>query len=94
VTLRVELSIIPFGDETKKRVIETINISNLGVAEVPGRLTLDDPEYEYVVEHNDYKKFDDNTLRVYHKRNDGALRLAAEALDRVAPEPFDDFGFR
>lgn len=83
MTLRVELSIIPFGDETKKRVIETINISNLGVAEVQGRLSLDDPEYEYVVEHNDYKKFDDHTPRVYHLRHHGALMLAWKALDRL-----------
>lgn len=74
MTLRVELSIIPFGDETKKRVIETINISNLGVTR--------ENICEYVVEHNSYKSYEDGTPRVYHDRDDGAIWLAAKALEK------------
>jgi hypothetical protein len=76
LTLRIELSIIPFGDEDEKRVIETINVSNLGPADRPDL-------FQYVVEHNDYKNYDNDTLRVLHNRRQGALKLAQIALQEL-----------
>lgn len=78
MTLRVELSIIPFGDETKKRVIETFNISNISMLETFPQQQDDDDLY--VVEHNTYKKYDDDSYRLLHKRKHGAIELAAKVL--------------
>lgn len=75
MTLRVTLEIVPFGDEEKKYVIETINISNIG--------SHDGSIYAYSVEHNTYKQRTTDTPRVLHKRSDGAIALAVRALQRV-----------
>lgn len=73
MTLRLTLEIVPFGNESEKRVIETINISNLG--KMPG-----EDRYLYGVEHNKYKtgKYD---VFAKHTRSDGALVLSQLALE-------------
>ena len=73
MTLRVEISIVPFGDESKKYVIETLNISNLTGGETS----------HYVIEHNDYKNYTEETPRIMHKRSDGALDLVRRAIGRL-----------
>ena len=75
MTLRVKISIVPFGNETKEYVIETINISNVG--EGSGAT------YKYVVEHNKYKKVDENTPTVEHLRADGPLSLVKKAIEKL-----------
>lgn len=76
MTLRVTLEIVPFGDEDQKYVIETVNISNMGPDE-----EWDDPSIcEYIIEHNEYKKFSKPLLAVSHNRKQGALVLAELAL--------------
>ena len=77
MTLRVEISIVPFGEEANKRVIETLNISNV----TPTR--RNDERHEYVIEHNEYKNYSLDTPRVSHYRPDGALWLVRRALERV-----------
>lgn len=85
MTLRVTLEIIPFGDEDKARVIEVINISNEGLS-VNEKLA-EEGYYHYIIEHNEYKKYTDQNLRITHKRADGGIRLAGSALMALA-----DFG--
>lgn len=75
MTMRVEISIIPLGDESRKRVIETFNISNITFEEGP----LNGKDH-YVVEHNDYKNYSSSTPRVEHRRSDGAIQLVIKAL--------------
>lgn len=72
MTLRVTLSIVPFGDEGKERGIEVINISNLG----PVQGTQ---QYRYGVEYNKYKTQEYDAL-VEHTRSDGAVKLVELAL--------------
>lgn len=79
MTLRMVLEIIPFGDETRARTIETLNISNVSFREGPGP----NGEDVYVVEHNSYKNYNDNTPRVFHRREDGAMKLVEKALNNV-----------
>lgn len=71
MTLRVTLEIVPFGNEEKKRVIETINISNLG--------QIDFGVYQYGVEHNKYKTREYDVV-VEHTRSDGAIKLVELAM--------------
>ena len=80
MTLRIELSIIPFGDESKKRVIETMNVSNVTLKE--GDIGIGVPD-RYVVEYNSYKNYTDDTPRVSHFRSDGAIALAIKALSII-----------
>lgn len=75
MTLRVKISIVPHGVEEEEYTIHTLNISNMG--------TTDFREWEYIVELDQYKKYDDNTPRVFHKRDDGALLLVHKAIERV-----------
>ena len=87
MTLRLTLEIVPFGNEDEKYTIETVNISNIGK----------DPEddsgefYEYIIEHNEYKKFKRPLTMVSFRRKAGALKLAQLALeelnDKQAIEP-------
>lgn len=79
MTLRVTLEIVPFGREDKKYTIETLNISNVTL-QVP---TIVKGEDTYIIEHNDYKNYDDKTPKVPHKREDGALTLVRKALERL-----------
>lgn len=76
MTMRITISIVPFGREKDEYTIETINVSNLG--------TTDLREWEYVVEHNSYKNYDHTTPRVFHERSKGAIALAAKALEKLS----------
>lgn len=49
MTLRVTIEIVPFGEESQKRTIETINISNWE------QIGFD--LYNYRIEDNRYKEF-------------------------------------
>jgi hypothetical protein len=79
MTLRATLEIIPFGDETKAREIVVLNISNVTFKEGRGP----NGEDTYVVEVNDYKNYDSNTKRIFHKREDGAVALVEKACRNV-----------
>lgn len=78
MTLRVEVSIIPFGDESGKRIIHTLNISNIGQ-----KMDMYEDEYLYVVEQDKYKELSEDDIRLIHKRGDGALELVRKAVERV-----------
>ncbi len=74
MTLRVRISIVPFGDETQEREIHQINISNLkdwglGFA-------------EYGVEVDRYKT-DEYDFRLMHMRQEGALELVAKVMEKI-----------
>lgn len=75
MTLRVKLEIIPHGDEDKAYTIETINISNIE------RIGWD--EYIYVIEHNEYKKYNSNTPTIEHLRTEGPLVLVQKAIQKL-----------
>lgn len=79
MTLRVIVQIVPFGDESKAYTIETLNISNVTLLEG----LSDTGKDKYVIEHNEYKTYNNYTPRVYHDRSDGALRLVELALKRL-----------
>jgi hypothetical protein len=74
MTLRVTLEIVPFGNEDEKRVIEEVNISNLGATDLG--------VYQYGIEHNKYKtrKYD---AVVEHHRQDGAIKLVSLAMEAL-----------
>lgn len=76
MTLRVEVSIVPFGNEDNKKIIKVLNISNHGL----DHLTR---EYDYTVEEDSYKQVDDKTLRIKHNRSDGAKILIEKALSSI-----------
>ena len=79
VTLRVKISIVPFGDETKERVIREINISNLGRhVSIPG-------VYTYGVEVDKYKT-EEYDVKLNHHRENGAETLVVEAIDMLLEE--------
>ena len=71
MTLRVRISIVPFGDESQEKEIHQINISNLGKF---------GDYYKYGVEVDKYKTGEYDTY-VRHRREDGPLLLSAMALD-------------
>ena len=79
MTLRIQVSIVPFGDETKKREILTLNISN--VTHKDGRGP--NGEDTYIIEKNDYKNYTDQTPRLHHHRDDGFEALVIAALEKV-----------
>jgi hypothetical protein len=74
MTLRVRISIVPFGDETKERELYQINISNLG------KHIGDD--YNYGIEMNKYEG-NNYLARVTHSRSEGPIKLVFKALKRV-----------
>lgn len=74
MTLRVELSIIPFGDESKKRVIHQINISNISLH--PG------DNCKYGVEVDKYKTEKYDSI-VDHRRSLGALKLVHSVFEEL-----------
>jgi hypothetical protein len=81
MTLRVEISIIPFGDEGGKKVLHTVNISNLG-DHYNNQGYREIGVCKYGVELDKYKTGEyDQTL--HHQRNDGALMLVNRALERI-----------
>ena len=75
MTLRVTVSIVPFGNEDMEYGLDEINISNVGPSS--NGLTA------YGVEVNKYKtgRYD---LFVQHKREDGATELARKVLERLS----------
>lgn len=77
MTLRVRVSIVPFGDEDKEREIHQINISNLGKDFEGGATT-------YGVEMDKYKSGGYDFI-VKHWREDGALRLVEKVLNGHKP---------
>lgn len=81
MTLRVTIEIIPFGVEEDARVIDVINISNVG-------RKMDPTFHRYLVEHNCYKT--GKGLNIVHRREDGALALAALALDEIVISQDED----
>lgn len=77
MTLRVEVSIVPFGVEDNKHIISTFNISNIG-------LSGDGVLYEYIVEVDTYRtKNNGKPIIVYHNRADGFERLVEIAMNAV-----------
>lgn len=74
MTLRVRISVVPFGDEAQEREIHQINISNLEVKE--------NGVYEYGIELNKYKTGDYNA-KIKHYREDGAVALVNTALEKL-----------
>lgn len=79
MTLRIDISIVPFGEEDEIRNIHTINVSNLGA--------LGDGLYEYGIEVDKYKTNDYDT-HVTHDRDDGALMLVLKAMTEVIKAGF------
>lgn len=76
MTLRVTLSIVPFGDEDNSRVIQEINISNLGPSD---KNLLRSDVCEYGIEVDKYKT-GEYDYRVVHDRKDGAVVLVERVL--------------
>jgi len=74
MTLRVRISIVPFGDESKEKELHQINISNLG------KYLNDD--YHYGVEVDKYEG-DKYLARVTHTRSEGPIKLTFKALKRI-----------
>lgn len=74
MTLRVRISIVPFGDESQEREIHQVNISNIGGT--GGEVG----SYRYGVEVDKYKT-GEYDVELPHRREDGPLLLAAMALD-------------
>lgn len=71
MTLRLTIEIVPFGDETKKRHLETLDISNI----------TDNPSWE-----NEYGNVSDYIVRGHH-RDRGYWKLIAKiAEERVVIE--------
>lgn len=85
MTLRVTLEIVPFGDETKKRVIRQLDIFNMGIAK-PTEDGWDRGGYhEYGVIDIDPEK---NTGGLYqetvmHRRWEGATALVGKVLHHL-----------
>lgn len=76
MTLRIRISVVPFGDEEKEHEIHQINISNEGgMGDKYG-------DYLYGVEVDKYKTGEYDFL-VYHKRQDGALQLVRKVMREV-----------
>ena len=74
MTLRVTISVVPFGNEDNEYELDQINISNLGSA---NGLTT------YGVEVNKYKTGKSDFF-VQHKRRDGSTELARKVLERLS----------
>lgn len=74
MTLRVRISIVPFGDEDLEREIHQINISNLG--DMGDRFG----PCLYGVEVDKYKT-GEYDVELYHKREDGPLKLVNLVLE-------------
>ncbi len=79
MTLRVTLSIVPFGVEEDIYDIHQINISNLGPE---NKELLKSHICEYGVEVDKYKTGEYNT-KVIHDRTDGALNLVRKVLENL-----------
>jgi hypothetical protein len=77
MTLRVRVSIVPFGDEEQEREIHQINISNLK--------DLGLGLCEYGVEMDKYKT-GNYDFKATHQRQDGPLVLVSKVLGRLTYE--------
>ena len=75
MTLRVTISIVPFGNEDMEYDLDEINISNVGPSS--GGLTT------YGVEVNKYKTGKSDFF-VQHKRRDGSTELVRKVLERLS----------
>jgi len=76
--LRATIEIVPFGDERDKRIIQILEVANVGrvgndVCNYLARLRKPDPC-------GDYPFFTGNETRLKHKRGDGAEILVAKAI--------------
>lgn len=77
MTLRVVVSIVPFGVEADERNIAVFNISNLG-------LGPDDVLHKYTVEVDTYQTANNNKpIHIYHNRKDGFEKLVEIAMAAV-----------
>jgi len=76
MTLRLEISIVPFGEEDAKKLLRTFNISNLGHFNKF-------KEYRYGVEVDKYKT-EEYDFFVDHYREDGAEVLAELVLEEFS----------
>ena len=77
MTLRVTVSIVPYGDEADERDVAVFNISNLGISE-------DGKQHKYGVEVNTYKTFNNGKpIFIFHNREDGFERLIELAMNAV-----------
>jgi hypothetical protein len=74
MTLRVRISIVPFGDEDLEREIHQINISNLA--------SLGLGLWEYGIEVDKYKT-GDYDFKLTHQRQDGPLVLVNKVLTEL-----------
>jgi hypothetical protein len=74
MTLRVRISIVPFGDEEQEREIHQINISNLA--------SLGLGLCEYGVEMDKYKT-GNYDFKITHQRQDGPLTLVYKVLEKL-----------
>lgn len=74
MTLRVRISIVPFGDESKEREIHQINISNISLN--PG------DSCQYGVELDKYKTGEYDSI-VDHRRSLGALKLVHGVFEEL-----------
>lgn len=74
MTLRIRVSIVPFGDEEQEREIHQINISNLGMVDLG--------VCDYGVELDKYKTREYDT-RLEHSRSDGPLSLVSKVLQKL-----------
>lgn len=70
---------MPFGVEANKRTIHTIDISNIGRLDTFPEGTL--CRYRTIADGAEQK------FAILHYREDGAIKLAAEALERLANKP-------
>ena len=75
MTLRVRISIVPFGEEEEEREIHQINISNIGSAGQPN-VSI------YGVEVDKYKTSEYEEI-LQHNRVDGALELVRKVLEKI-----------
>lgn len=73
MTLRVRISIVPFGNEEEEKEIHQINISNLGLVDFPDLCT-------YGVELDKYKT-GEYDFHLDHSREGGALSLVAKSVE-------------
>lgn len=78
MTLRVTIEIIPFGDESNKRTLHVVNISNTGKVERPGMKGLG--LYNYIVREIDENGKNLEPYTCIHQRSQGFWDLIYRAV--------------
>jgi len=78
MTLRVTISVVPFGNEDNEYELHQINISNLGPTGSPK-----DDDWVYGVEVDKYKTEEYDFTEIHHRPH-GALVLASTVLNKVS----------